>query len=142
MVDIVLPRGLQIPSPPLVLSLTPLLGSLCSVHWLAASMRIYLSGSGRASQESAISGSVSKHFLESAIVSVYGMDLQVAQSLDVLSFSLCSTLCPHISFIQEQFWVKNLEMSVWLHPSTGGPCLTLGCGLYCFSLPFVGLKER
>jgi hypothetical protein len=40
-----------------------------------------------------------------------------------LSYSLCSTLCPHIFFRQEPFWVKNLEMSVW-------PCLTSGYGVY------------
>jgi hypothetical protein len=49
---------------------------------------------------------VSKHFLASAIVSVHGMDPQVGQSLDGISFSLCSTLYHCISFRQEQFWVK------------------------------------
>jgi hypothetical protein len=29
--------------------------------------------------------------------------------MDGLSFSLCSTLCPCISFRQEQFWVKILR---------------------------------
>jgi len=37
------------------------------------------------------------------------MDPQVGQSLDVLSFSLCSTLCPCNSFRREQFWVKILR---------------------------------
>jgi hypothetical protein len=46
-----------IPSAPSVLSLTPRLGTPCSVQWLAASFLLYLSGSGRASQEIAISGS-------------------------------------------------------------------------------------
>ena len=40
------------------------------------------------------------------------------QSLDGLSFSICSTLCSCISFRQEQFWVKNFEMGGWPHPST------------------------
>ena len=44
---------------------------------------------------------------------------QMGQSLGGLSFCLCSTICPHISFRQEKFWVKNLEMSGWPHPSTG-----------------------
>jgi hypothetical protein len=35
------------------------------------------------------------------------MDPQLGHSLDALSFSLCSTLCPSISFRQEQFWIKN-----------------------------------
>ena len=35
----------------------------------------------------------------------------MGQSLDGLSFNLCSTLFPCISFREEQFWVKYLEMS-------------------------------
>ena len=37
------------------------------------------------------------------------MNPQVGQSLDGLSFGLCSTLCPYVSFRQEQFWVKFLK---------------------------------
>ena len=37
------------------------------------------------------------------LMSADGMDPQVGQTLDGLSFSLCSTLCPCISFRQEQF---------------------------------------
>jgi hypothetical protein len=49
------------------------------------------------------------------------MNPQVGQSLDGLSFfSLCSTLCPCISFRQEQFWVNIFEIGGWSHPSTGG----------------------
>jgi hypothetical protein len=40
---VVPPMGLQTPSAPWVLSLTPPLGTLCSVQWLA----VYLSGTGR-----------------------------------------------------------------------------------------------
>jgi len=54
------------------------------------------------------------------------MNSQVGQSLNDLSFSLCSILCLCISFRQEQFWIKNLEVSEWLHPQTRG----LGYGLY------------
>ena len=43
MVDIVLPMGLQTPSISLVLTLTPPLGSLCSVQWLVASICICIS---------------------------------------------------------------------------------------------------
>ena len=39
----------------------------------------------------------------------YRLIPQVKQSLDGLSFSLCFTLCPCVSFRQEQFWVKNFE---------------------------------
>jgi hypothetical protein len=68
------------------------------------------------------------------------------QSLDDLCFNLCSTLCPHISFRQEQFWVKNLEMSVWHHPlvddldytldmvSTGSPFHLLGLSANLFPI--------
>ena len=42
LVDIVLPMRLQTPSAPSVLSLTPPLGSPCSVQWLAASIHIHL----------------------------------------------------------------------------------------------------
>ena len=50
----------------------------------------------------------------------YGMNCQMGQSLDGLSFSLCSTLSPCISFRQNQFWVKNFEMGGWPYPSTRG----------------------
>ena len=76
------------------------------------------------------------------LVSACGMDSQVRQSLDGLSFSLCSILCPFISFRQEQFWVKILEMGRWPHPSTRGPCLTSGYGLDRFSLSFVGYSAN
>jgi hypothetical protein len=66
---------------------------------------------------------VSKHFLASAIleslVAAYGMDPQVGQFLDDLSFCLCSTFCPSISFRQANFWVKMFETLGKLHPSTG-----------------------
>jgi hypothetical protein len=56
--------------------------------------------------------SVSKDFLASATVGIWWLHMewipQVGQSLDGVSFSLCSTFCPHISFRQEQFWVKIL----------------------------------
>jgi hypothetical protein len=47
------------------------------------------------------------------------MDPQLGKSLDGLCFSHCSTLCPSMSFRQEQFWVKNLETRGWPHPPTG-----------------------
>ena len=65
-------------------------------------------------------------------MSACGMDPQVGQAQDGLSFSLCSTLCPHISFRQEQFWVKIFGdgwmvpfLNQWAMPnlwvSTGSP---------------------
>ena len=80
---------------------------------------MYLSGSDRASQETGISGSYQQALLGIAIVSGFGVCIwdgsPSGTSLSGLSFSLCFTLCIHISFSQEQFWVKNLEMGV-------GPC--------------------
>ena len=93
LVDIVvLPMGLQTPSALSVLLLTPSLGSLCSVLWLAASICICI-GQDLAEplRRQLYQDPVSKQFLASAIVlglvSAYGMDLQVGQSLDGLSFS-------------------------------------------------------
>jgi hypothetical protein len=82
---------------------------------------LYLADSCRASQEIATSGSCQQ---ASTILAGFGDCIWngslVGLSLDGLSFSLCSTFCPHISFRQEPFWVKNLEMSTWPHPSTRG----------------------
>jgi hypothetical protein len=74
LVDIVvLPVGLQTPSAPSVLSLTPPLGSPCSVQWLTVSICIWI---GQALAESLrrqlYQAPVSKHFLASAIVSGFG----------------------------------------------------------------------
>ena len=41
------------------------------------------------------------------------MDPQVRQSLDGLSFSLWSTLCPCNTYRQDQFWVKFFEKDGW-----------------------------
>jgi hypothetical protein len=55
LVDInVLPVGLESPSIPSVLFLTPLLGTLCSVQWLVVSIHLCIC---KTSQETAISGS-------------------------------------------------------------------------------------
>jgi hypothetical protein len=88
--------GLQTSSAPSVLLLTPpLRTSLLSPMVSFDLLPLHLSGSGRVSQETDISGSCQQALLTSHLdlVSVYGMDLQVGQSLDSLSFSLCSTLC-------------------------------------------------
>ena len=62
--DMVLPMELQTPSATLVLSLSPPLRTLCSVQWFAAAPSPVLSGSGRASQETDISGSCQQEFLD------------------------------------------------------------------------------
>ena len=53
------------------------------------------------------------------------MDLQVGQTLCVLSFCLWYTLCPFISIRQEKFWFKILWLCGWPYSSTGG-----GGGMY------------
>ena len=58
---------------------------------------LYWSGTGRASQETAILGSCQQALLGISN-SIWVWCLQVGQSLDGLSFSLCSTLCIHFLF--------------------------------------------
>ena len=111
------------PSAPSVLPLTPPLGSLRLVRWLAVCIyRLYWSDSGTASQGITIS----KDFLASAIVSRFSVcrwDGSLGgQFLDGLSFSLCFTLCPCISFDRRNSgliflrWVGCLILQQ-------GPCL-------------------
>ena len=91
----------SLPSDPWVLSLAPILWSLCSVQWLAESTHLCICQVlAEPLRRQLNQASVSKHLLASTIVSVYGilvtiygMEPQVGQSLDGLSFSLCSTLC-------------------------------------------------
>ena len=75
LVDIVvLPMVFQSPSAPSVLPLTPPLGSLGSVQWLAASIHMCI---GQALAEplrrQLYQAPVSKHLLTSAIVSGFGV---------------------------------------------------------------------
>jgi hypothetical protein len=121
---IVFPMGLQTPLPSPNSSIgVPMLSPMVGCEH----PHLYWSGSTRASQETAIPGScqqvllgIHKMWMCLGLVSADGMDPQVGQSLYGLSFSLCSILCPCISFRQEQFWVKIFEMSGWSHPSIVG----------------------
>ena len=74
MVDIVvLPMGLQTPSAPSVLPLTPLLGSLCSGQWLAERICICIGQVlAKPPRRQLYQAAVSKCFLASAIVSGFG----------------------------------------------------------------------
>jgi hypothetical protein len=77
--------------------------SIYSVHWLVVSIHFCVCQAlAKPLWRQLYQTCVSKILLPSAIVSgfgvVYGMDLQVGQSLNGLSFSLCSTLCFCISF--------------------------------------------
>ena len=81
--------GLQIPSVPSVLSLTPSLGTPCSVQWLAVNICLCICQAvAEPLRRQLHQAPVSKLFMASTIVldlvTVYGMDLQ---PLDGLSFS-------------------------------------------------------
>jgi hypothetical protein len=89
--------GLQIPSAPSVLSLALPLGTLCSVQWFVVSIHFciceILSGDSYIRLLSASTCWHPQYCL--GLVSAYGMDPQVGQSLDGLSFSLCSKWKDH-----------------------------------------------
>ena len=92
LVDIVVfPKGLQTPSAPSVLSLTPSLGTPCSDQWLAVSIYLCtfqtLIGPLRKNLYQSL---VSMHFLGLGLglANVSGMAPQVGLSLDSLSLSL------------------------------------------------------
>jgi hypothetical protein len=116
---------LRTPSAPTVLALTSPLGFPYSVQCLAVYISICI-GQDLADplRRQLYQAPVSKHFLASAIVSGLGVCMwdgsQVGQALHGLSFSLCSILCPCISFRQEQYWVKILEMVSGPIPGGGG----------------------
>jgi len=70
LVDIVLPMGLQIPS---ILSLTPALGTLFSVQWLAVSICLCICQAlAEPLKRQLYQAPVSMHFLASPIVSGFG----------------------------------------------------------------------
>ena len=126
LVDIVVPSmGLQTPSAPSVLSLTPPLGSQGCVQWLAWSIYLCICQAlAEPLKRQLYQDPVTKHFLASTIVSEFGAcicDESLGGAVSGgLSFSLCSTFCPCISFRQGQFWVKIYEMGGCPHPSTRG----------------------
>jgi hypothetical protein len=100
---VVPPMGLQNPSPSWVLSLFLPLGILCSVQWLAETIHLCICQAlVEPLRRQLYQAFVSKHLLASIMVSGFGdciwMELQVGQSLDGLSFSICSTLCLCNSF--------------------------------------------
>jgi len=71
---VVLPVGLQIPSAPSVISLTPPLGSLCSVQWLAVSLQLCISQAlAEPLRRQLYQAPEVMHFLASAIVSGFGV---------------------------------------------------------------------
>jgi hypothetical protein len=74
LVDIVvLPMGLQTPSAPSVLSLTPPLVTLCSVQWLAESIHLCICQAlVKSLRIQVYQATVSKHLLASTRVSRFG----------------------------------------------------------------------
>jgi hypothetical protein len=78
--------GLQTPSAPYILSLVPPLGTLCSVQSLAESIHLWIfQALVEPVRQQLYQAPVSKHLLASTIMlglmTVYGMDPQVGQSL-------------------------------------------------------------
>jgi hypothetical protein len=71
--NVVLPMGLQTPSTPTVLSLTPLLRKLCSVQWLAKSICLCISQAlAKPLRRQLYRAPVSMHFLATTTVSAFG----------------------------------------------------------------------
>jgi hypothetical protein len=99
-------------------------GSPGSVKWLAANIYICI---GQALAETPrrqlYQTPVSKQFLESAIVSRFGVCIWDGSPGGVVSgWPFLQSLLhsfPYISFRQEQFWVNIFEMGGLPHPSTG-----------------------
>ena len=90
------------PSAPWVLPLTPPLGSLLSVRWLALSIHLCICHVlAEPLRRQLYQVPVSMYFLASAILSGFGGCIWAGysdgQSLDGLCFSPCSTLCLRIS---------------------------------------------
>jgi hypothetical protein len=105
------------PSSPSVLHLTPPFGSLCSVDSLAVSIHICISQDlAEPLRRQLYQAPVSKHFVASTIVSGFGFFLwdgspDGADSWWPFLWSLLYSLSLYcISFRQQQFWVKILEM--------------------------------
>jgi hypothetical protein len=116
---VVLPMGLQTPSasfsPFCISSLgDPMLSPLV----VGKHLSLYLSGSGRVSEGTAISGSFQQALLVSAIVSEVCDCIwdgsQVGQSLDDLYYSLCSTFCLHIAY--PEYFVPSSKKDWSTHP--------------------------
>jgi hypothetical protein len=100
------------------------IGDLCSVQWLASSICLCICQALiEPLRRQLYQAPVSQYFLASTIVSGFGVCIWDGSPGGAVSgwvsFSLCFTLCPCISFGQEPFWVKNLEMSGWPHPLPG-----------------------
>ena len=118
---VVPPMGLQPSSAPSVLSLTPSLGTLCSVQWVAVSIYLCICQAlAEPLRRQLYQASVNQHLLASTLLSgsvtVYWVDPQVGLSLDFLFFSLCSTLCLYIS--SHRYFDPPSKKDRSIHPSS------------------------
>jgi len=96
---VVLPMGLKTPSVTSVFSLTPPLGTPFSVQWLAVSICLCICQAlAEPLRRQLYQAPVSMHFLASPIVTA--CDPHYGNLWMVIPFSLCSTLCLHISFCE------------------------------------------
>ena len=143
MVDIVvLPMGLQTPSAPSVLPLTPPLGSPCSVRFLTVSIHVCIGQDlTEPLRRQLYQAPVRKHFLASAIVSGFcgciGDESPVGVVFRVAFPSVSAPLFVPVYPLDR----SNSELKFgdgWVVPFLNqGPCLTSGYGLYRFSFLFV-----
>jgi hypothetical protein len=119
---VVLPVGLQSPPTSSVLSLTTLLGILCSVQWLAVSIPLYICKAlagppGRQPYQAPFS----MNFLASTIVSGFGnyiWDESPCETVSRWPFlqSLCSTFYLHICSCEYYVFLlrRTKALTLWL----------------------------
>ena len=93
---VVIPIRLQTHSAPSVLPVSCLLGTPWSVWYLSVSISLFSCQEMAELLRRASTCWYPQLWL--GLVSVYGMDPQVGQTMDSYSFSLCSALCLHIFF--------------------------------------------
>ena len=113
-------RGLQSPLGPSVFSPTPPLGTLSWVQFptlprLGVSASVFVR-SWQPLRRQIYQAPVNKHFPAwevLGLVTVYGMDPQVGQSLEGRSFSLCSTRCLCIS--SREYFVSSSKKDWSIH---------------------------
>ena len=154
--------GLQTPSMPSVPSLTPLLGTPSSVQWLAANIHLCICKAlAGPLKRQPYQAPFSMYFLApttvSGLVTLYGMNSEVGQSMGGLSFSLCSTLYLHIcsseyfvlllrrteaptlcsSFLLSFMWSVNCILVIW----SFGASIHLSVSTYCVCSFVIGLPH-
>jgi len=124
LVDVVLPMVLQIPSAPSVFSLTPPLGSPCSVQWLAAAILICISRAlAETLRRHPYLAPVSKHFLASAIVT--GVPRATSRWQETRGYIEILTVTNFIIILKEEGPAAP-TWRAYIHPSAAHPHL-IGC---------------